>query len=212
MVTKKIKTDALDTKEIIMQTAARLFSEKGFEAVSIRELAKEAQVNIAMIAYHYGSKEGLFKAIVEDKIPKSGVQLKAIQKSEGTAWDKVSMAIDLYIERMFLSDTFNRLIFRELSLEQRPENREVIINAIEKNWRIIKQFIEEGQKSGLFKNEIDPALTVISMFSTLSMIVNNSSMAARIIGEKEDKAIFSESTKIRVKQHLKSMMKAHLLT
>ncbi len=179
MFIKKKKIEATDTREILLQTASRLFAEKGFEAVSIRELSKEANVNIAMIAYHFGSKEGLFKAIVGEKIPKMTAQLKNIQKSEGTAWDKISAIIDIYIERMFNNGVFNKLVFRELSLEQRPEHRETILSGVEGNWKIVKTFIEEGQKNGLFKvpSLRNVALTAPYMhdgrFKTLMNVVNH---------------------------------------
>lgn len=56
----------LEPKERIMAAAIKLFAKKGFAAVGVRELAKEAGVNLAMINYFYGSKKGLFKAILSD--------------------------------------------------------------------------------------------------------------------------------------------------
>ena len=51
-------------KEKILQTAYRLFGERSLEDVSVRELAKEANVNISSINYYYGSKEELYLAVV----------------------------------------------------------------------------------------------------------------------------------------------------
>lgn len=53
-------------KERIFHAAVRLFSRKGFAATGMRELAKEAEVNLAMINYFYDSKHGLLEAIVDD--------------------------------------------------------------------------------------------------------------------------------------------------
>lgn len=52
------------SKAKILETAYRLFGERSPEDVSIRELAKEAGVNIASIHYYYGSKEALYLAVV----------------------------------------------------------------------------------------------------------------------------------------------------
>jgi AcrR family transcriptional regulator len=56
----------LGPKERIFHTAVRLFSRKGFNGTGMRELASEAEVNLAMINYFYGSKHGLLEAIVDD--------------------------------------------------------------------------------------------------------------------------------------------------
>ncbi len=58
------ETPELEPKERIMEAAIRLFAKKGFNAVGVRELAAEAGVNLSMINYFYGTKKGLFKAIL----------------------------------------------------------------------------------------------------------------------------------------------------
>src|SRR5262245_43482839 len=51
------------TRERILRTAERLFAEHGFNNVSMRQLAAEAEVNIASIAYHFDNKEGLLSEV-----------------------------------------------------------------------------------------------------------------------------------------------------
>jgi AcrR family transcriptional regulator len=55
--------DADGTRDRILRTAERLFAERGFNGVSVRELAAAAQVNIASIGYHFKSKEGLLSEV-----------------------------------------------------------------------------------------------------------------------------------------------------
>src|ERR1044072_7944760 len=55
--------DEEGTRERILRTAERLFAERGFNGVSVRELAAAAQVNIASIGYHFDSKEGLLSEV-----------------------------------------------------------------------------------------------------------------------------------------------------
>lgn len=57
--------DDADTKERLLKTALRLFSESGFDAVSIRAITSEAGANLGAIGYHYGSKDGLIRAVFE---------------------------------------------------------------------------------------------------------------------------------------------------
>jgi AcrR family transcriptional regulator len=54
------------TREVIMQTAERLFAERGLEGVSLREVSVAAgQRNNYAIQYHFGDRDGLIKAIYE---------------------------------------------------------------------------------------------------------------------------------------------------
>jgi AcrR family transcriptional regulator len=55
--------DEEGTRDRILRTAERLFAERGFNGVSVRELAAAAQVNIASIGYHFDNKEGLLSEV-----------------------------------------------------------------------------------------------------------------------------------------------------
>ena len=54
-----------NTKEILLTHACRLFWSRGYSNVSVREIAKAAGVDVALIARYFGSKLGLFEATLE---------------------------------------------------------------------------------------------------------------------------------------------------
>ena len=53
------------TKESIMAVAMRLFAEKGLKLVTVREICKAANVNVALVNYYFRNKNGLYQACVE---------------------------------------------------------------------------------------------------------------------------------------------------
>ena len=53
------------TREALLKAAARIFGQAGFDAASTRGIAQAAGANQAMIAYHFGGKEGLYRAVFE---------------------------------------------------------------------------------------------------------------------------------------------------
>ena len=53
-------------KERIFQAAVRLFARQGYSATGMRELAREAEVNLATINYFYGSKQGLLEEVLDN--------------------------------------------------------------------------------------------------------------------------------------------------
>lgn len=65
MMTEPTPTGAEATRQALIESGLRLFGDKGFAATSTREIAGGANANIASIAYHFGSKDGLRKAIAE---------------------------------------------------------------------------------------------------------------------------------------------------
>lgn len=55
----------LPPREKLLEVATELFAQKGYAAVSIRELAQKARANSAMISYYFGGKEGLYREVLE---------------------------------------------------------------------------------------------------------------------------------------------------
>ncbi|RLK46817.1 TetR family transcriptional regulator [Alkalispirillum mobile] len=61
-------SEATDTKERILDTAERLFAERGLGQTSLRQITSQAEVNLAAVNYHFGSKEGLIKAVLARRL------------------------------------------------------------------------------------------------------------------------------------------------
>lgn len=58
----------MDNKERLLQAGLELFAKQGYDKVSIRQLAEASQTNSAMISYYFGSKQGLYEAVMENQI------------------------------------------------------------------------------------------------------------------------------------------------
>lgn len=59
------KNQKFDTKQRLLESAAVLFSERGFACTSVAEICKRAGANIAAINYHFGSKDALYRAAIQ---------------------------------------------------------------------------------------------------------------------------------------------------
>jgi TetR/AcrR family transcriptional regulator len=68
MVSQPVQTEAADTREGLLDAATEAFAEKGFSGARVDAIAERAKANKAMIYYHFGSKEGLYKAVLLRRI------------------------------------------------------------------------------------------------------------------------------------------------
>lgn len=86
-------------KEVILQAASRLFSDKGFKETSVSEISEITGVAEGTIFYHYKSKEGLFLAILEglknDII--QGFEQYYKERKFGSGLERVEGAISYYL-------------------------------------------------------------------------------------------------------------------
>lgn len=75
MNNEKLKDPPKPTKERIFDTSLELFSKKGYEAVSVREIAREVGIRESSIYNHYKSKESILDEIIDyfkSKLANSG--------------------------------------------------------------------------------------------------------------------------------------------
>jgi AcrR family transcriptional regulator len=68
MATRTTSRHAGDTKSRILDAAETLFIECGYEAMSLRQITSKAEVNLAAVNYHFGSKEALMHAMLSRRL------------------------------------------------------------------------------------------------------------------------------------------------
>ena len=54
----------LETRARLLDAAARLFAERGFARVTVRDICNKAKANVAAVNYHFGGKDGLYQAVM----------------------------------------------------------------------------------------------------------------------------------------------------
>lgn len=195
-------------KNKILDAAEKLFVEKGFDGTSVRELAQNAGVNIAMISYYFGAKENLLEAIMERKATFTKEKLKEFNQNGLSAIERLDQMVDYYVELLFENRKFNLMMNRELTLHQRPELHERIIKMFEKNWKEIRTAIAFGQAQKVFKTNIDVELVIMTMFGLIKQC-SNTKMIENIMGEytlQNEEKIIS-----RIKRHLKNLLHDYLI-
>jgi len=76
----------IDTKEKILDVAESIFALKGYSATSMRSITSQANVNLAAINYHFGSKAQLYQEIFRRRVgPINRKRISLLDKLEGAA-------------------------------------------------------------------------------------------------------------------------------
>jgi AcrR family transcriptional regulator len=85
--------DTRDTRTRILDQAERLFAEQGISGTSLRTLTRAADVNLASVHYHFGSKEALLDAVVERRsLPLNDERVRALESLLGP--DAAAVAVE----------------------------------------------------------------------------------------------------------------------
>ena len=70
------------TREAIRAAARDRFSAQGYDRVRMRDVAADAGVDVALVTYHFGSKDGLFAAALEMPAPMAALMADVLEQGE----------------------------------------------------------------------------------------------------------------------------------
>ncbi|KQN34463.1 transcriptional regulator [Pedobacter sp. Leaf41] len=204
-----MKTEKVDKKQAILDAAEKLFCETGYEGTSTRQISKESGANMAMINYYFGSKEGVFIEIMNNRIEGFASQLKIINEDKISALEKLHKVIEGYANRIFSNIAFHKMMHRELSLTQRPDMYDKIKNAMSRNMSLLDRIIIDGIEDGSFGN-VDVRMIIATIMGTLTNVVIaphkiSKDKAIDLSNPKENKII-----KERVIAHLQNLVTVYL--
>lgn len=208
-----MEKEKTDKKDHILDAAERVFAEHGYDGASTRMISGEAGVNMAMLSYYFGSKEGVFLAIFERRIAAFQATLLSINNDESLgAWDKLMQFVDRYLDKVINNNCFHIMLNREISKPKKTELTDKITSIVMKNVYVFEQIIEDGIKSGAFNKEADKELLVATMFGTKNYIVNTPHISSAILGyDVMDAKNQDEKLKPRLKTYMKNLFSAYLL-
>lgn len=105
-----------DRRERILRAADALFAELGFDAVSVRDVARGAEVNKGLVFYYFGSKQGLFNAVIEQYATAGVEDLAELVPRAGDPRDQVHRIIDAYLDFTERNIRYTQLVLRELTI------------------------------------------------------------------------------------------------
>ena len=148
----------------IISVAEKLFASKGFDGTSIRDIAENAGVNLAMISYYFGSKEKLMQTIFEQRTKQVRLRLeKLVNDTQLSPMEKIFILADEYIERYIQKQQFYRIMVCEQMLQKNQVITDLMNGLKRQNAELFDQIIREGQKRKEFKPGIDVVLVLNTM-------------------------------------------------
>ncbi|SFD31593.1 transcriptional regulator, TetR family [Chitinophaga sp. CF118] len=195
----------------ILDAAEKLFASQGFHGTSVRDIAHEADVNIAMISYYFGSKEKLIEAIFIKRIYSWKLQLADILHDSSKSFiDRFDRLVDTYVNRVMNNPCFH-LIMMRAQIQTDINVNDLIHQNKKEVYDVIRGFINEGHKAGVF-NEVDTMMMVSTLIGTINHVMSTKHHFQRLAGlEDLSDEQLQQHLIIHISTYLKKLFKAILL-
>ncbi len=159
-------SDSIDARQKLIEHARELFTVMAYDKVSTRLIASRAGVNVAMIRYYFGSKEGLFETMVRETFEpmKKQIQLMTHDSSQKNFID----IMRTYYREMFKVPQFPRLIAQIMHMDTSETQRKLldkVIADISQPMQIV--MFDKLVDSNILRPDADPKLCKVSYLSLM---------------------------------------------
>lgn len=185
------------SRERILEGAAEEFAAAGFAGARIDRIARRTRLNVRMIYYHFGSKKGLYRAVLQDIYEQ---MVGILEELPPSAPNRTLEAFSLYFDLLIENPRFADVLVRELldgakHLKALWKERPELFRQIHYHARAL---IEQGIAAGEIR-KLDPAMTVLSITSIICFLTAARHSHALFLDEKR-------SQPISWKQHLQTLL------
>ena len=199
---KEAAKEKVNTHDRIIEAAVKLFSEKGFNGTTTKEIAEAADVNEALIFRHFSTKRDLYGAIIERKISEEpGIELSLETHRDSKDDRLVFTAIaSRMFEKCGRDPSFMRLLHFS-ALEGHDLSDMFFDTYVEYINMLISDYIDTRIKDGAFKR-LNP---LYSSKAFIGMVVNQI-IVQELFGEKKkNKTDYKELTETFVEIFLEGI-------
>lgn len=159
------------TRDTILRAARKLFTSKGFANTTVREICREAGVTAPVLYYHFGSKEGLFEAVVKATLTLDSFH--ALLRQEVAAcsdpWAKLRAYVDTYLAH-FPTYLLNPGLHLDKSTRLHGASLRQLSSGLEAIYQLAREILQAGIAAGQFR-EVDVDTIAACLMGTVDSFV-----------------------------------------
>lgn len=158
----------IDTKSKIFHIAAKLMAQKGYNAVSMREISEQSGVSKPMIYYYFESKEKLYQSLMDTGLAYNNNQIQEILSSPIAIKDKLTALFKLQFEQCLKFPEFVKFfLYMFVKIEDTPLGERLRQEELRRKHGLMK-LIQEGVQRGEFGMSVKPEIAVELIIGTIT--------------------------------------------
>jgi AcrR family transcriptional regulator len=154
---KRTRMRGEERRAFILKRAKTVFARSGYADASTGELARASEVTEPMLYKHFGSKKGLFLAVLSEFAAQflDTLQERISRRAENDVLDALAHFVDDYHAAIKADPETQRLLFQAVTESGDPDIARCVSGHNRTVFRLIRQLVERAQQEGY----LDPAIS-----------------------------------------------------
>ena len=200
---RPMDTGQQDLKTQILDNAEQLFTDHGYAATSIRNIADSAGVNPALVHYYFGNKHALLETVLKRSLEPMVKALAGLKTADSASAEDI---VALLIPMAAAHPNIPRLLTREVLLPGGEMQNYFIENLAPQLGGALPGLLEREKKSGKLHDDIDPAYASLMILAVCFFPFIARSLAEPVLGIK-----LGPDDADTLTQHVSGLLKRGLL-
>lgn len=160
---KPKKRDPQESRSRLLRAAIRLFSEKGYNGVSVDEIVASARLSKRMVYHYFGDKENLYRAALVEVYRRLEQEELKLMESERDPAAMLAEIFTYYFRFHHDNPEFNKLLLWENLNKGRVIRKHRQLLSKVSLVRKLVEVVERGKASGAFRPDLDPIHLYIAL-------------------------------------------------
>jgi TetR/AcrR family transcriptional regulator len=144
--------------ERILAAAERLFAERGFDSVSISDVAREAGVCKANVFHHFAGKQALYEAVLAGSCARLGDEMQQMLAADAGAADQIRHFLHWYRRYLREHPAAARLLLRELTGNPDLAESGPVFPVLARLLDNLVAHVGAGRDAGVFRAGVNPTI------------------------------------------------------
>lgn len=177
----------MDIKENILNAAIELFSNRGYDGVSIREIATLADVHFASIRYHFGDKEDLYRACISKHGEKRLVSAQRFLSAEPKSFEDMRLRLGYATEDVFRIHNENPFLTKLLLQEVEsttPRSDIILRKTMYAMTETFTHFFTLCQEKKFLNKDVPPLFLTQSLMGVIHHFIRTAPIRERMLSHK----------------------------
>lgn len=158
-----------DSRETLILAAIRLFAEQGFDGTTTRDIVQATGLNISLISYYFGGKEGLMGACLEyiqERIQDGASPSLAPAVSAQDYVSRIRGFVGAFLQSHVKNPYMHRVVQREYERDS-AIFRHMVHTRYVRWYKELTEFIAHAQKNLWIRSTIDPMTIAIGLYGAM---------------------------------------------
>lgn len=182
MTTRARPSQPEEKRKLILDAAVTVFARDGYHTSRVADIASEAGIAHGLLYHYFPSKESVLATLFRENWADLLARFRAVEESPEPADEKLHGLVKILLRTWRNNPALVTVMVREVA---RSPHLQTQVDEVREGFASIQRVIEQGQREGTFRPEIDPRLASWIVYGALEEILTGWVMGQLADGDEE---------------------------